>query len=364
MLLDEISRRLESWAEGKREGPVRVELHPTDRCNLSCIFCWRSATRKKSFPEISERRILKIPKEAAELGVKEWVVSGGGEPLMRKEVTLKVLREIKRYKMWGLLTTNGTLLNANDSKFLVDIGWDQVQFSIDGPNAEINNYLRGINSFEKATKNLQQLKEIRDKSNSNKPFIGINTVLNRLNYDRLEEMIEQAFKIGAELVYFEPIYPDYAKERLSLNEDERKRLKIFVKRAIKKAKELGVKQNLEDFLEVQLADKTNFKETILKEVNGTNEHIIFAPCLRPWYLMGIKASGFSGCCSTFEVGEFINRKRLKDVWFGKTFEKIRAEMMKKKIPEYCSKCSVVVLKENRELRKILLTNREGKFLSS
>ena len=143
MLIEEIAERLRIWREAEKAGPLRMELHPTDRCNLTCIFCWRAATVNKNFPEMSENRLLKIPEEAADLGVKEWVVSGGGEPLLRKNVTLKVLKRIKQHDMWGLLTTNGTLLNERDAKFLTKIGWDQVQISIDGPTSEINDYLRG-----------------------------------------------------------------------------------------------------------------------------------------------------------------------------------------------------------------------------
>jgi hypothetical protein len=91
----------------------------------------------------------------------------------------------------------------------------------------------------------------------------------------------------------------------------------------------------------------------LKEVKYLDDEFTSAPCFRPWYLIGVKASGFAGCCSTFEDGEFINKKSLKDVWFGKKFNRIRKNMIDRKIPDYCSKCSVVVLMENREIRKRL-----------
>ncbi|MDI6826345.1 MAG: radical SAM protein [Candidatus Aenigmarchaeota archaeon] len=353
MLIGEIAERLKAWNEGGKAGPLRMELHPTDRCNLRCIFCWRAANLNKNFPEMSERRLLKIPKEAAELGVKEWVISGGGEPLVRKEATLKVLKRIKQYDMWGLLTTNGTLLKERDAKFLVKIGWDQVQFSIDGPNPEINDYLRGKGSFEKIVQNIKILRKVKDNLKSNRPYIGFNTVLSRLNFDKLDDMMRLANEVGSELVYFEPLYPGYTSERLDLNGKE-KALKKHVKNSSKTAKDLGIDTNIDTFYEASLTDKTNFRELVLKEVKGLVNGFISAPCFRPWYLMGIKASGFAGCCSTFEEGEFINKKNLKEVWFGKVFNKIRQNMIEKKIPDYCSKCSVVVVMENREIRNRLI----------
>jgi len=352
MLLDEIVERLESWEEGKPQGPLRMELHPTDRCNLRCIFCWRAGSGNKNFPEMSERRLLKIPEEAAKLGVKEWIVSGGGEPLVRKEATLKVLRAIKQFNMWGLLTTNGTLLTRKDIEFMIRIGWDQVQFSIDGPTKEINDYLRPPNSFERIIRAVKLFSRLKKKLKSEKPYIGFNTILTRLNYDKLDAMIKLASSVGSQLVYVEPLYPGYTEERLDLNEEERKKLNTHIKRALKVSRKLNVDTNLQTFLETHLVDKTEFRKKVLEEVKNM-EGFKAVPCFRPWYLMGVKASGFAGCCSTFEVGEFINKKSLREVWFGKLFNKIRDDMMKKRIPPYCSKCSVVVLMENRELRRML-----------
>lgn len=353
MLLEEITERLKVWRDGGRAGPLRMELHPTDRCNLRCIFCWRAASENKNFLEMSERRLLKIPEEAAGLGVKEWVVSGGGEPLMRKETTLKVLKSIKQYGMWGLLTTNGTLLKERDAEFLVKIGWDQVQISIDAPDEKTNDHLRGDGSFKGATEAVKTLRKVRDNLKSSKPFIGFNTILNRLNYNKLDNMVKLANDAGAELVYFEPLYPGYTSERLALNDEENEKFKKYVKKVSKTAKELGIGTNVETFLETQLIDKTYFGKTIMKEVKDLKNGLLSSPCFRPWYLMGIKATGFAGCCSTFEAGEFINNKSLEDAWFGKVFNRLRGDMKKKDIPSYCSKCSVVVLTENRELRKML-----------
>lgn len=352
MELQETAKRLRIWAEGGKAGPVRMELHPTDSCNLRCIFCWRKGNFRPTKKELSEYKLLKIVREAASLGVKEWIVSGGGEPLMRKKVTLKILKEIKKYRMWGLLTTNGTLLNQRDARVLVRIGWDQVQFSIDGPTKRINDSLRPPNSFERIIRSVKILRRIRDKMKSSKPFIGFNTVINRANYMLIPQMIELAYEVGSELVFFEPIYPGYSNIDLTIPMNKTKELKKIVKKGERMAKKLGIDTNIRDFLEIHLMDKTNLREKILDEVKNI-EGFLGAPCFRPWYLMGIKASGFSGCCSTFEIGEFIQRKSLKEVWYGKTFSKLRREMLKKEIPYYCSKCSVVVLMENRMLRNML-----------
>ncbi len=352
--MDEKIKRLLKWANGGKAGPVRIELHPTDKCNLNCRFCWQSTVENPDYSkELSEDKILSIIDEAALMDVREWIISGGGEPFMRRDTTMKILKKIKKYGMWGQLTTNGTLIQDSDIEILVRIGWDQIQFSIDGPNADIHNYLRrGDDAFEKAINNVEKFSAMKKKLGLTKPYIGFNMVLNAMNYDKIPDMIRLADSAGSQLVYIEPIYPGYlSNERLSLNDDEKKELKYHIKDTIKISKELGVSTNADHFFQKYLIDKDKFDKTILNEVSGTNNTMSNAPCYQPWYLMGIKGSGFAGCCSTFEEGEFIHEKSLSDVWYGDIFDKVRDRMIEKNIPDYCSKCSVVVMMDNKKIRE-------------
>jgi MoaA/NifB/PqqE/SkfB family radical SAM enzyme len=358
------AERIRKWARGKKQGPVRIELHPTNRCNAHCLFCWQVTNNNPDYSyEMSDERLLKIVDEAHQLGVKEWIISGGGESLVRHDVTMQVLNRIKKYNMWGQLTTNGALFNKKDIKNLVDISWDQIQFSIDGPNAEIHDFLRDTKGiFEKAKQNFKFLSEYKKEKKSSLPYIGFNTVLNRLNYNKLDKMIELAHEVGSQLVYFEPLYPGYlSKERLDLNEKEKKELPNYIRKAVKKAKELGISTNVDRFLDIDLIDKTHFNDTVLNYSKNSKNKFISAPCYQPWYLMGIKANGLAGCCSTFEEGEFVHDKSLKDIWFGKKFDKIRKNMLNKELPDYCKKCSVVVVMDNNEIRKKMMNLPQSYF---
>lgn len=363
--MEEKARRIALWAQGKPQPPVRIELHPTNRCNLKCRFCWQSAAKDQDYSlELNDQKLFQIVNEAGKWGVKEWVVSGGGEPLVRKNATLNILRLIKKYDMWGQLTTNGVLFDEKSIKDVVDIGWDQIQFSIDGPDARTHDYLRSVEgTFEKAVRNAKLLASYKKKNSKDKPYLGFNTVLNRLNYDKLPEMIEICHEVGFQLTYFEPVYPGYLeKERLSLNENEKEELQGYIKKAIKKAKKLKISTNIENFYKKHLIDKDNFKKTVIKETKEDENAYIRAPCYQPWYLMGIKGCGLTGCCSTFEVGERIQNKTLKEIWHGPVFNRLRQEMLSQKLPSYCSKCSVVVVMDNKEIRKRLEENWKGKKL--
>ncbi|MFP4117173.1 MAG: radical SAM/SPASM domain-containing protein [Candidatus Aenigmatarchaeota archaeon] len=364
--MDSKIRRLYRWKKGRKQGPVRIELHPTDRCNLSCRFCWRKGEHEvRPEKELSKEKLLKIVDEAAEMGVKEWIVSGGGEPMMRKETTLEVMGRIKEHDMWGQLTTNGTLFEEEDVKRVVKMGWDQVQISIDGPDAETNNEIRqGGNAFSKAVRTSKMISKRKERLNSEDPFLGYNTILNRLNHDKLEDMIELADEAGSQLVYFEPIYPGYNSDiRLKMNEEEKKEMKKHVKKAERLAEKLSVNTNVDEYLDEYNVDKDSFEERVLEKSGECDSGFMAAPCYQPWYLMGIKGSGLAGCCSTFEEGVDIHDKSLKEAWYSDKFEELREEMLKKQIPDCCSKCSVVVLKSNEKLREKLRRYDENRTKS-
>jgi MoaA/NifB/PqqE/SkfB family radical SAM enzyme len=346
------AERIKEWSLGNRQGPVRVELHPTDRCNLKCKFCWQSAVEKvDGSNELSDEKLHEIVREAAEIGVKEWIISGGGEPLMRKQATLNALTLIKKNGMRGQLTTNGVLFSNEDIRRIIDIGWDQIQFSIDGPDAKTHDYLRNVSgTFKKAIGNAKLLS--RNKKAT--PYLGFNTVLNRLNYKKLPEMIKLCHSVGFSLVYFEPIYAGYTSTiRLNLSEDEEQEMTKYIEEAVSVAHKLRISTNIEQFKRKELLNKSHFTDTIRKETANHKNPFLAALCYQPWYLIGIKGSGLSGCCSTFETGEMLHDKTLKEVWFGSTFNKTRKEMLLRRLPSYCSKCSVVVVMENKEIRKQL-----------
>lgn len=361
--MEDKAKRILLWAKGKPQAPIRIEIHPTNRCNVKCKFCWQSKAKNQDYSsELNEGKLISLVKEAGEWGVKEWIVSGGGEPLVRKNTTLKIMKAIKDYNMWGQLTTNGVLFDEQSVREVVNMGWDQVQFSIDGPNAKTHDYLRGVNgTFEKAIRNAKLLSDYKTEMKNNTLYLGFNTVLNRLNYNKLPDMIDLCKEVGFQLVYFEPIYPGYLeKERLTLNEDEKKEMQGYIKKAIKKAKKFGISTNIENFKKKDLVDKESFENTVIKEMGKGANPFISAPCYQPWYLMGIKACGLAGCCSTFEIGEKIQKKTLKEVWNSPVLNKLRKDMLSKKLPHYCSKCSVVVVMDNKEIRKHLKGKLEGK----
>ncbi len=372
--------RLIEWARGNSAPPVSIELIPTERCNLNCKSCWRQGWDKKSLErryatEMSDERLLKIIDEAAEIGVKEIAYVGGGEPLIR-DITIELMKKQKFHGMEGDLVTNGTLLTKDIAEILIKIGWDRIKVSIDGPTPEIHDELRGVKgTFKKATHNIRVLSKLKRIYKSTKPKILFNTVVSTMNYRLLPEMVKLAAKIGVEEILLLPItiFDESAKD-LKLDEDQTLELIQIIKRCIRLAKKLGVQNNFSQFLDSKYIEKTEAMHEVMMEEVEKDEYLkklikkhypsykekikdfLFLPCYMPWHHITILPNGNIAPCFSpwvWETKISLKNYRLKELWYGKYFEKFRKIIKSRKLPQSCRTCCVWRVFENKRIREAM-----------
>jgi radical SAM protein with 4Fe4S-binding SPASM domain len=336
---------------GVNNGPTRILLDPTDKCNLSCKFCWQRGKTQDYSSELSDERLLKLVREAAELNVKEWIISGGGDPLARN-ITLRLMEKIKKYGMWGQIITNSLLLKEEDIIRLIKIKWDHIQISIDGANAKTHDLLRNLDSaFEKTKINLSFLKRYKKELKSNKPSIGFNTVICSENYKQVHKIIKIAHKYDAEQVWFEMIAPwsESAKQYI-LTDKQKIDLERYAKKAEKLAKKYRIFTNIRYYIDKDLKQQENED---LKSNSCSN--LLSAFCLAPWFSIKIHPTGVVGPCCTFYRDEPVgnlHKESLKRIW-GKNFETLRKAMLKNKPPQYCKECTKGQIAEMNDIKRRL-----------
>ncbi len=360
-------KRLLDWSKEIKQGPFKIDIELHRRCNLNCLSCSRRADEKyKHINEFSKRiemsleKWLNIIKEAAELGVREWHIAGGGDPPFVPELAFPVMSLIKNYNMLGILTTNGTNLSQEHIKNLVEIEWDRIHFSIDGPNSEIHDYLRGIpGAFDKVTNTIKLLKELRGEKE--KPIINMNTVLSIKNYDKLPGMVKLAKELGVEYMFVEPliVYSEYGK-KLKLNEEHRKEFPKYLRKAKAFAKKYKIDSNFTSFdqnLSDELIENSSSMNIVVKEdiQKCKGNDFLSSPCYDPFFHMTIKADGrVTSCDIATDAAENIKNKSLKKVWFGSYFEMLRKDLFKKKIPQFCAQCNPSHTTQRRRLRNDMM----------
>jgi len=338
-----ITKKLAGLKKNK-VGPARILIDPTDRCNLNCLFCWRNDSNQVT-EEIRDERLLKLVDEASLLDVKEWIISGGGDPFSRKEIMLELIKKIKKNKMWGQVITNGTLLNEEDIRKIVESGWDQIQISVDGPK-KIHDFLRNkAGTFDKVIYNLKCFEKYKKELKKDKPNIGFNVVLCNKNYKYISYLIKLAYKFNCNQVWFEMIAPWSEKARkLQFSEKEKKDLEKYIKKGKALAEKLNIWTNIHYYLPENKTETHSQK----KSINGTY-------CLAPWFSVKIHPTGATGPCCSFYRHESlgnIKNETLNNIWFD-GFEKLRKKMLNKNVPKYCEECTEGQKKELDEIQSML-----------
>nr|WP_242072680.1 GTP 3',8-cyclase MoaA [Brevibacillus laterosporus] len=147
--------------------PLRdLRISVTDKCNFRCRYCMPEEIFHKDFQFLSKEKLLsfeeieRLTRIFVNMGV-EKIRLTGGEPLLRKDVTVLIqkISQIEGVKDIAL-TTNGSLLE----KFalpLKEAGLDRVSVSLDsldddrfgymnGRGVKVSTVLKGIEAAQKA----------------------------------------------------------------------------------------------------------------------------------------------------------------------------------------------------------------------
>lgn len=373
-------RRLAKWAKGMPQPPVRIDLEPTFGCNLKCKFCWQRDPGRLAKADYSktptEERLLRLVDEAADLGVMEWQIAGGWEPMVKPRFAAQLMERIKQRGMFGCITTNGTLFTEEMAKRLVELGWDQILFSLEGPDAETHDALTGVpESFEKSLQSMKWFRDYKIALGKKSPRFSFHTVITNKNYDRLAELVRLGADLKVEGIGFESlnVWSDEG-EKLKLNEQELREFYGEVRKAVSLARELGVPTTLDKFLkDERLSEKGKMDEIIRTDVAEIDSKLkglkkgspgsksahkfMKAPCFEPFTSMEIRATGFAvecRLCDNQDNAPSVNEHTLRDIWYGPYMTRIREGILAGNLPAYCGTCAAGIVVDMRKLREEMI----------
>lgn len=181
----------------------QITLELTQRCNLRCKYCVYS----DMYPENRHHSDQDMPWDIAKAGLDYILAHGGqeanpyvgraeptrdfavglygGEPLLRLDLIEECLSYMKQQKGEGrkcsfTLSTNGTLLDLDTVKFLIDNDVS-LSISLDGPqhvHDKFRCYPDGRGSHDRVIRSLEHIQRYTAAQSRTTPYIGlVNTII-------------------------------------------------------------------------------------------------------------------------------------------------------------------------------------------
>ena len=172
------------------DAPICLTWELTYACNLSCIHCL-SSSGKRDPNELSTEQCKAVIDELERMQV-FYVNIGGGEPTVRSDFW-ELVDYATAHHVGVKFSTNGVRIDKKGAARLAASDYVDVQISLDGATAEVNDAVRGKGSFAMAVRALENLTEAGYRN------AKISVVVTRHNVPQLDEFKALADKYGATL---------------------------------------------------------------------------------------------------------------------------------------------------------------------
>ena len=326
--------------------PVYVKVKLCFGCNLKCAMCnhWRE-TRE---PPLSIERFREVLAELAELGCRKIHFSGG-EPLLRPQAP-ELVAHATRLGLRVTLTTNGTLVDKDLAKRLVEAGLRGVNVSIDSPDRKLHDRIRGERGAWK--KAAQAVKYFRRYAHKGKISIRLNTVVGRYNYLSLAPLADFAHEIGADAINLIPV-DDHCGEHLAPRKRDIAEYNARIAPLLaERASSLGL---IEHESQAYPFGRAEIDRARARRGEYAQGWYASQPCFMPWMHSLIDFNGLVYvCCMTREqmppLGD-LKQSSFREIWTGAGYQAIR-QLMHPPGLKPCRRCDDF-LEENRRLLEIV-----------
>jgi MoaA/NifB/PqqE/SkfB family radical SAM enzyme len=340
-------------------GPLHVEIHPADRCNIDCFFC--STATLRGTDEVPLRTWSDFIHELKACGTRSVRLAGGGEPLFHRQIreVLQVLAD-ERLPIENI-TTNGVLLTDKVVPLILNT-CDEITLSLNTGDPET--YARMMQTppknFERVVKNAKNLIAARNQIKGKTPRLIVQYLVWKENFRSIPAMYDLAREIGADdiifggLAYLKPeqnMSPAETDEMMRLyhsvlRRDEYRRIRAvdtfeqdLRERVAAMNAELHQERSRRSVLSRATAllgdDDFSFRERwdhfrAMRRAGAIERRVssLDIPCIIGWYSMVVRTSGEVGGCCILQGKPLGNvyRDSLRDVWHGEAYDSFRQEL--------------------------------------
>jgi len=338
--------------------PLLLHLEITSRCNLRCLKCGH-ATDPPGTARIAPRhlpyRIIETFDEYFASAVRVHTF-GYGEMFLYSKLR-QLVEKLKRHECMVDGITNGVLVGTEEVNWLVDYGYDELTFSIDGVEPETMRRLRGVD-VEKLWNTLAYLKERKREMGKDRPRVIVNFVAQADNYHELPALVRKLRDLD---VYFLGVNPLMPAEPYGDPEDPyRKLYREFglhnVRRELLEAV-LGHTRHLADMAKIGYCAYLDLDGLYESRYGTSNGLLQILPserlekiqkdqklqpyyCSYPWTSLYVHANTGSRVCCYMDgtLGTIEDGADLERVWTEGAIGEIREAISKGEVHPTCKSC--------------------------
>lgn len=330
--------------------PSRVVLILTNKCNLSCSFCFQ------------ERKLL-----PGQMSTEDWfkVIDGlkknshitltGGEPFVYKDFKEIFLKACSQNKV--NIISNGVLINSK----LIDLLLSEKNFKVLSISIDtIGNLNRKVrpDSYANMKKHLNYFVEKRNNQKS-KTILDTKTVVTDDNAKDLFDIYMHCkndlksdthsfqFLKGSEIQHADKMF-DYEEIFKSPTPEHYHNIKHIAEQ-FNKVREYVIKNNSLCYTHPNFIDFFNTKQDYHRILNDEYNFLKFEKsrykkCMGPWESAHINADGKTFPCLAINFGDIRNSKNLKDLYNQKDAKNFRSLIKKKGTVPACHRCGYLKLR--------------------
>jgi mycofactocin biosynthetic radical S-adenosylmethionine protein MftC len=172
------------------DAPICLTWELTYACNLSCVHCLSSSGRRDP-RELSTDECKAVIDTLQRMQV-FYVNIGGGEPTVRPDFW-ELVDYATAHQVGVKFSTNGVKITPAVAARLAASDYVDVQISLDGATAEVNDAVRGPGSYATAMRAMQNLADAGFRG------FKLSVVMTRQNIPQMDEFKAIADRYGAQL---------------------------------------------------------------------------------------------------------------------------------------------------------------------
>jgi mycofactocin radical SAM maturase len=184
-----VGRLVDRFEQGL-DAPICLTWELTYACNLACVHCLSSSGRRDPH-ELSTEECRAVIDEFERMQI-FYVNIGGGEPTIRSDFW-ELVDDATAHHVGVKFSTNGSRISEEVAARLAASDYVDVQISLDGATADVNDAVRGQGSYDTAVTAMERMAQAG--------FVGfkLSVVVTRHNVDQLDDFKALADRYGAQL---------------------------------------------------------------------------------------------------------------------------------------------------------------------